>query len=124
WNELDRGVGAEGLREVVEPFNSGVAGELTPAGRPIPRVTLPSSFRFGDSVFSQDLRVAKILTFSERYELNVFGEVFNLFNVANLDGYGVNVLEPATFGQPNRRATQVFGSGGPRAFQIGTRLSF
>ena len=124
WNELGRGVDGEGLREIVERFNSTVAGGLTPAGRPIPRVTLPSSFRSGDAVFSQDLRVAKIFRFADRYELNVFGEVFNLLNVANLDGYGVNVLEPSTFGQPNRRVTQVFGSGGPRAFQVGSRICF
>jgi len=124
WNELGRGVDAAGLRETVERFNPTVAGGLTPAGRPIPRVALPSSFRFGDSVFSQDLRVAKIFRFSDRYELNVFGEVFNLFNVANLDGYGVNLLEASTFGRPNRRATQVFGAGGPRAFQVGGRITF
>ena len=124
WNELGRDVDAAGLREVVARFNSTVAGGLTPAGLPIPRVSLPSSFRFGDSVFSQDLRVAKIFRFSDRYNLNVFGELFNLLNVANLDGYGVNLLERATFGQPNRRATQVFGSGGPRAFQLGVRASF
>ncbi len=124
WNELNRGVDAAGLREIVERFNSSVAGGLTPAGQPIPPVTLPPSFRFGDSVFSQDLRVAKIFRFSDRYELNVFGEVFNLLNVANLDGYGINMLEPSTFGQPNRRVTQVFGSGGPRAVQLGARVSF
>ena len=124
WNELGRGVDAGELREVAERFNSIVAGGLTPAGRPIPRVTLPSSFRFGDSVFSQNVRVAKIFRFSDRYELNVFGEVFNLFNVANLQGYGVNLLEPIAFGQANRRATQVFGSGGPRAVQVGGRISF
>ncbi len=124
WNELGRRTDADGLREIVERFNSTVAGGLTPAGRPIPRMTPPSSFRFGDSVFSQDLRVAKIFRFSDRYELSVFGEVFNLFNVANLDGYGVNLLEQSTFGRPNRRATQVFGSGGPRALQFGARIGF
>jgi len=51
-------------------------GGLTPAGRPIPPVTLPSRFRFGDSASSQDVRIAKILRFSDRYELDVFGEVF------------------------------------------------
>jgi len=109
---------------VVERFNSTVVGGLTPAGRPIPPVTLPSRFRFGDSASSQDVRIAKILRFSDRYELDVFGEVFNLFNVANLDGYGVNILEPSTFGRPNHRASQVFGSGGPRTFQMGARISF
>ncbi len=79
-NELGRGVDDVRLREIVERFNSSVAGGLTPAGRPLPPVTLPSSFRFGDSLFSQDLRVAKPIRFQERYELNVFGGGFNLFN--------------------------------------------
>ncbi len=56
--------------------------------------------------------------------LMLFGEVFNLFNTANLVNYGGNLLEPSTFGQPAGRFSQVFGSGGPRAFQVGTRLSF
>jgi hypothetical protein len=85
---------------------------------------LPASWGFGDTIFSQDFRVARIFRLSERYEVNVFGEVFNLFNVANLDGYGVNLAEPAAFGKPNRRVNQVFGSGGPRAFQLGVRFSF
>ena len=87
-------------------------------------LALPPEFTFGDSIFSQDLRLAKVFKFSDRYDLNVFAEVFNLFNVANLNGYGVNVTQPSSFGQPNRRAIQVFGSGGPRAFQVGARISF
>ena len=56
--------------------------------------------------------------------MNVFAEVFNLLNVANLTGYSTNLLESSAFGQPASRATQVFGSGGPRAFQLGARFSF
>jgi hypothetical protein len=54
----------------------------------------------------------------------VLGEVFNLFNVANLAGYSGNLRETAGFGQPTSRVQQVFGSGGPRAFQLGARFSF
>ena len=54
----------------------------------------------------------------------MLGEVFNLFNTANLIGYNGNLLNPAMFGQPNARFTQIFGSGGPRAFQLGARASF
>jgi len=39
-------------------------------------------------------------------------------------GYGSNLVNPEEFGQPGSRFTQVFGSGGPRAFQLGARLSF
>jgi NAD(P)-dependent dehydrogenase (short-subunit alcohol dehydrogenase family) len=34
-----------------------------------------------------------------------------------------DLLDPG-FGQPTSRVTQVFGSGGPRAFQIAARVSF
>ena len=49
-------------------------------------------------------------------------EVFNLFNTANLVQYGSNLANPTTFGQPGSRVSQVFGSGGPRALQLGARL--
>jgi len=124
WNELNRGIDDDGLRATVENFNSALAGERTPGGQSIPALTLPPSFSFGDSILSQDIRLAKIFRLADRYDLNVFGEVFNLFNVANLDGYSVNVTQPASFGQPNRRVNQVFGSGGPRAVQVGARISF
>jgi hypothetical protein len=68
--------------------------------------------------------LGKIIRVRERYELNVFVEAFNLLNVANLTGYGVNLLEGSAFGRPTGRTTQVFGSGGPRAFQLAARFSF
>ena len=124
WNELNRGVNEADLRRLVADYNSTLAGNRTPTGQVIPRVTLPADFVFGDSVFSMDLRLGRIFRLRERYELNIFGEVFNVLNVANLTGYGTNLLEPSAFGQPASRATQVFGSGGPRAFQLGARVSF
>jgi hypothetical protein len=50
-------------------------------------------------------------------------EGFNIFNVANLTGYS-NILNQPNYGQPSARAGQVFGTGGPRAFQLGVRLEF
>jgi hypothetical protein len=55
--------------------------------------------------------------------LDLIGEVFNLFNVANLTGYS-GVLNQLNYGQPTARAGQVFGSGGPRAFQLAARVEF
>lgn len=55
--------------------------------------------------------------------LMLIGEVFNLFNTANLSGRSGNLLSSG-FGQAKSRVTQVFGSGGPRAFQFAARLSF
>jgi hypothetical protein len=61
--------------------------------------------------------------YRERYKLSVFGEAFNLFNIANLGGISATV-NGSGFGVPTSRAGQVFGSGGPRAFQFGARVSF
>jgi hypothetical protein len=54
--------------------------------------------------------------------------MFNVLNYANLGGYSFNVdtvsSNAFSFGQPTTRAGQVFGSGGPRALQIGGRFQF
>ena len=84
----------------------------------------------GDSLVSQDLRVTKRLRFNERLSLDLIGEVFNLFNVANYrDEANVNqVLDVAgaggSFLAPVSRATSVFGTGGPRAFQFAAKFRF
>ncbi len=124
WNELGRGADRAELSETIHEFNRDVAGRQTSTGQLVPRLTLRSGLALSDSFLSHDLRIAKALRFTDRYQLNVFGEIFNLFNAANLRGYGTNVLQPAAFGLPSQRATQVFGSGGPRAFQIGVRATF
>ena len=49
----------------------------------------------------------------------LLGEVFNVLNVANLTGHSGNLVQTSAFGQPTNRVTQLFGSGGPRAFQVG-----
>ena len=80
-------------------------------------------YRQRDDFQALDLRVSRSFDFSERWRLLIIGEVFNLYNAANLSGHSGN-LTSAAFGQPTTRATQIFGSGGPRAFQLATRLSF
>ena len=67
------------------------------------------------------------------------GEAFNIFNVTNILGVSnlnysgyANTLAPdpgnpnfsSTFGMPVSTAGGVFGSGGPRAFQLAARFSF
>ena len=66
---------------------------------------------------------AVLIRYRERLEWQIFGEVFNVLNTANLSGYADNLLAPG-FGQPTARFSNVFGTGGPRAFQLGTRISF
>lgn len=103
------------------------------AGRPpADRLPLaPANARFNDSFSSVDLRFSKTFTFSERFRLEPIVEVFNLFNTTNIlgvsntnySGFG-NVLGTPSFGQPITTAGGVFGSGGPRAFQIAGRFTF
>jgi hypothetical protein len=123
-NRFNRGLGREDLRRVVEEFNQSFAGRRTPRNQPIPLLTLPADYQFGDNYLTQDLRLSSTFVFREKYKLTLIGEVFNILNLANLSGHSGNVANTATFGQPTRRVDQVFGSGGPRAFQFGVRVSF
>jgi hypothetical protein len=93
-------------------------------------VVLPQNYALGDGFNSQDLRLTKTFTYKERNKLSLFAEGFNVLNIANLGGYSFNLdqVTPTnqtySFGQPTSRAGQVFGSGGPRAFQLGGRFQF
>ena len=93
------------------------------AGRLIAPLVLADHYAFGDNFHSLDLRLTRTFVFQDRWRLLIIGEVFNLYNKANLQGYSAD-LTTAGFGQPTARATQVFGSGGPRAFQLAVRVSF
>ena len=74
-------------------FNS--AGLKYPNGNPTPQIALPSSYNFGDSVFSTNIRLQKTFAYKERYKLQVFGEMLNALNIANLTGYGT-ILDSAS----------------------------
>jgi hypothetical protein len=124
-NQFNRGLNRNDLARLVERYNQEVAGRLTPGGQIAPRLTLPTDYAFNDNFFTHDLRLSRTFPLrGERVRLILFGEVFNLLNTANLVGYGSNLANPSEFGQPGTRFTQVFGSGGPRALQLGARLSF
>jgi hypothetical protein len=119
------------LRNLVNQYNSQFAGTLTPAGKAgisanqrYPTITLPSDFQLGDIFSSQDIRVTKTIGLTGRVDLRVIGECFNVFNISNVTNFNYNLVVPATFGQPNQRVGQTFGSGGPRAFQVAARVSF
>ena len=127
------------LRELVQQYNNTIAGTPTPGGaaglvgavvggvfvpQRYPTITLPDDFQLGDTFSSQDLRVTKTFRFRETVDLRLIGEVFNLFNVSNLSNFNFNLASPSTFGRANQRVGQTFGTGGPRAFQFGVRLSF
>ncbi len=111
-------------------------------GTPLPLVS--SDARFGDSFNSFDLRVSKQIKITEGSALEFSGEAFNLFNVTNILGVSntnysgfANVLvrdsndpnnpgfmRSSSFGRPVTTAGGIFGSGGPRAFQLSARFSF
>ena len=123
-NQFGRGLDEEDLERLVEEYNAHVASRRTPTGAIAPRVTLLDDYAFDDNFFTQDLRVTRSFRLGRSSaRLSVFGEVFNLLNTPNLVGYSGN-LASRSFGQPTARFTQVFGSGGPRAFQLGARMSF
>jgi len=123
YNCLNRGCGTSELQAAVASWNSTYAGKLDATGKKIPTLTLPSNYNFGRTFNSQDIRLTKVFTFHERYKLNIFGEMFNIFNYSNYSGYTFDPSS-AAFGQPTQRVTQVFGSGGPRAVQVGGRFTF
>ena len=106
-------------------------------GTPFPMVS-PNA-RFNDTFNSFDLRLSREFRLSERFHLQAIGEVFNLFNKTNILGSSnsnysgfFNVLVPdgtnpalsSAFGKPVSTAGGVFGSGGPRAFQLAGKLTF
>ncbi len=130
FNCLNRGCGTAALQQAVTNWNQNYAGTKDALGKTIPAVVLPSNYSLGDGFTSQDVRLTKIFKYRERYKLSVFAEAFNIFNIANLSGYSFNLDQVAptnqtfSFGQPTSRAGQVFGSGGPRAFQLGGRIQF
>jgi hypothetical protein len=136
---LGRGLGAAGLRELVAQYNAQVEARTrrvpnpdgsvtvirprTPFNQIINPITLPDNFTNGDTLLTQDLRLMRLIKIREKVRLSLIGEVFNLFNIANLTGYS-GVLNQPNYGQPSARVGQAFGAGGPRAFQFAARVEF
>jgi len=123
YNCLNRGCGVSALNAAVANWNSTEAGHLDATGKKIPALTLPANYSLGRPFNSQDARLTKSFTVRERYKFQVFAEMFNVFNYANYGGYTYDPSSSA-FGIATQRVTQVFGSGGPRAVQVGGRFSF
>jgi hypothetical protein len=119
--------------------------QLNATAGPSARLPLVSDdARFNDNFSSFDLRVSRPFGFGETIRLEPILEVFNLFNVTNVLGVSnVNYsgfsnvlvrdsddpsdpgfLRSSSFGRPVTTAGGVFGSGGPRAFQLAVRVTF
>ena len=121
------------LNALIIQYNTTIAGGTDPYGAPLAGLAeLPEGTQIGsDSVISQDFRLTKTIAFGEKYRLQLTGEVFNAFNVANL--VNVNDLVLAVEGtpasdittlRPSQRSNSIFGTGGPRSFQFGARFTF
>jgi len=151
WNGFGRSGSANDIRKAVDAYNADVLGRSkplpanataaqrtactlvvngqtlcaprTPRNQVYPLIDLPADFSNGDTFITNDLRVTRVIRIREELRLTLIGEVFNIFNIANLGGYSED-LQSANFGIPTTRTNQVFGSGGPRAFQVAARLSF
>ncbi|HTQ52818.1 MAG TPA: TonB-dependent receptor [Bryobacteraceae bacterium] len=125
YNEFNVSAGKAQLIQLVNQFNQTYAGKSTTTGT-IPTIALPSTWSFPRSFNSQDVRVTKTFNLgTERLKLKLIGECFNIFNIANLGGYSYNLTsEGAGFGVPTSRDSNIFGSGGPRAFQLAGRFEF
>ena len=122
----------------------GINGELLPY--------VDNNAQFSDNFQSFDMRLGRTFRITERTRLQAMAEVFNLFNQTNILGRSninysgfQNVLardassadpsktagdptdpymHSSSFGKPVSSAGGIFGSGGPRAFQLGVRVSF
>jgi hypothetical protein len=122
-NAFNRSMERADLERLVGVFNQTHAGTKDAQGATIPRVTLPPRLSFGDNLHALDIRLSRSFAVRGRLRVSLIGEVFNAYNAANLIGHSGD-LTSAAFGQPTSRATQIFGSSGPRAFQLATRVSF
>ena len=125
YNCFNYGCDKNDLAAAVQKFNSTLAGGKALNGATIPTLTLPANYKLGAPIIDQDFRLTKEFAYKERYRLQVFGEFFNAFNLANLT-YTNLTLNSSAFGQPTARVGQssTFSSGGPRAIQVGARFSF
>jgi hypothetical protein len=123
-NQMYRGIWESDLGNIVAQFNQQYAGRKDAQGQVIKALPpLPTHYHLSAPAISQDLRVTKVFKLGERFQASAIGEVFNIFNLANLGGFSGD-LSSLTFGQPTGRSSNVFGSGGPRAFQFALRFNF
>src|SRR5262249_7602624 len=121
--QFNRGLSRSDLVRLIDQFNRTYARTTDPLGRIIPMIKLPTTYSLDHGFQALDVRLRRTFVLGERWRLSLIGEGFNLYNAANLSGYSSNLISPA-FGQPSARFTQLFGSGGPRAFQFALRASF
>jgi hypothetical protein len=141
---LDRNSGGRRFKTAAElnDYLRGLNASGGINGVPLPLVS--DDAQFSDSFRSFDLRVSKVFTLGGTRSLEAIAEVFNLFNITNIlgvsyrnySGYAnvlardsqdptsAGFLTSSSFGKAVNTAGGVFGSGGPRAVQLGLRFVF
>jgi hypothetical protein len=85
-----------------------------PDGKPFAFRPEPRNARRGDSAFSADLRIAKVLALGSSRSVSVFTELFNVTNAVNYSGY-IGTIASSRFGEPTTAAPN-------RRVQLGFRL--
>jgi hypothetical protein len=141
---LSRNVGGREFQTAAD-LNAFITGQNAAGGIegvPLPLVT--DAARFNDSFNALDVRLSRSFSVGGRATIEAIVECFNVFNVSNILGISnsnysgyANVLtrdsddpsdpgflRSSNFGRPLTTAGGVFGSGGPRAFQLGVRFAF
>ena len=65
-NQFNRGLDKDDLARLVDSYNQEFADKPTRGGQKAPRVTLPADYAFGDSFFTQDVRLTRTFPIGAR----------------------------------------------------------
>jgi hypothetical protein len=109
---LVRGGGVDGNTQYFEPSSSGTIFSQT-TGAPLQR-----NFFRGPHIFNTDLAVRRTISLTDRADVELTAEAFNLFNHTNFSN-PVNTLSSPIFG----RLVSTYATGS-RQLQFGVKLNF
>ncbi len=149
-NTFGRGQSVADIRRLVDEYNAKYPAPTNALLATIPRanrdalgsaypyVVLPANFANADSFLTHDLRLTRQVRVTEKVRMQIIAEGFNVFNIANMTGFsgtldrvtrptvagGTPTNPTFNFGQATGRVNPIFGTGGPRAFQVAARLNF
>jgi len=98
------------------PYNAFIPADTDGDGFPYSIVDSHVNSRRGSGFSQLDLRINKIFSIRDAFQVETIFEVFNLFNADNPGPYIGNMARP-DFGHP-------LGYGEPRGAQLGTRIVF
>jgi hypothetical protein len=129
WEYLTHGFQLGGMLQFYSapPFNitSGVTTIQGTAGRPIvDGEFIPRNSGEGTAFFSLGARLSRSFPITERVQLELLAEGFNLTNRANVVTRNTNFGPGAYPTNPSPTFGQVTAVGDPRAFQFGARVRF